>query len=360
MKHTRIKSVLLPLALALPVFATQAAEEISEAELQRQFNEIKTRLAQLEQGKVASEEQESNTEMHFYGTLRPTFGVTSTDERDDWDVGDALSRIGFAAEHELSNGMVGFAKGEFKVQIQGDAHFGDARKAYVGIKGDFGRIAIGKQETTQYAFIGTPVDIFNRGVNSPLGYDDVSVFRQQEMVSYRKSFGNFEIRGEAQFKGEDKVNEGSDLVNAGVNYMGDDYSVGVAYLTRNLAGADQNTLGVSASKSIGDWYFAAAYLDIEHDVVGGDITTIDVVATYAINNQYKLLFGVSQLDDEQAEVNSKDVARFNTTLEWQGSKDFRLFIEYQHNEFDNDDVNLAVNDSDQLTVGMRYNFDVKF
>jgi outer membrane protein OmpU len=118
MKHTRIKSVLLPLALALPVFAAQAADDVNEAELQRQFNEIKTRLAQLEQNKVvASEEQESNTDMHFYGTLRPTFGVTSTDERDDWDVGDALSRIGFAAEHKLSNGMVGFAKGEFKVQI---------------------------------------------------------------------------------------------------------------------------------------------------------------------------------------------------------------------------------------------------
>lgn len=360
MKHTRIKSVLLPLALALPVFVAQAADDVNEAELQRQFNEIKTRLAQLEQNKViASEEQASNTDMHFYGTLRPTFGVTSTDERDDWDVGDALSRIGFAAEHKLSNGMIGFAKGEFKVQIQGDAHFGDARKAYVGIKGDFGRIAIGKQETTHYALIGIPVDIFNR-TNTPLGYDDVSVFRKQELVSYRKSFGNFEIRGEAQFSGEDKENEGSDLVNAGVSYKGSDYSLAFAYLTQDFDGTDKNTLGFSATKSIGDWYFAAAYLDLEHDVVGGDITTIDVVATYAINSQYKLLFGASQLDDEQVAVSSKDVARFNTTLEWQGTKDFRLFIEYQHNEYENDDVNLAVSDSDQLTVGMRYNFDYKF
>lgn len=358
MKHTRLKSVLLPLALALPIFAAQAAEDATEAELQRQFNEIKTRLAQLEQGKVVTAEQESNTEMSFYGTLRPTFGVTSTDDNDSWDVGDALSRIGFTAEHKLSNGMIGFTRGEFKVQIQGDAHFGDARKAYVGIKGDFGRVAIGKQDTTSYAVMGV-VDIFNR-TNTPLAYDDIGVFRKQELVSYRKSFGNLQLRGEAQFSGENDDLDGSELVNAGAIYTGSDYTLGFAYLTRDFTGADENSIAVTASKSIGDWYFAAAYGGFSRDIVDGDITTIDVVATYAINSEYKLLFGVSQFDDEQAEVNSKDVARFNTTLEWQGSKDFRLFVEYQHNEYDNDDVNLTVSDSDQLTVGMRYNFDVKF
>lgn len=362
MKNQKIKSVLLPLAIALPVFAAQASNELTKAELQNQFNDISKRLAQLEQDSVSTTPQKSNTDVSFYGTLRPTFGVTSTDDRDDWDVGDALSRIGIAVEHKLSNGMVGFAKGEFKVQIQGDAHFGDARKAYVGIKGDFGRIAIGKQDTTSYAVMGV-VDIFNR-TNTPLAYDDAGVFRQQEMISYRKSFGNLEFRGEAQFKNDDstdgKDNEGSDLFNAGVIYKGSDYSVGFAYLTKDLAGEDQNSIGFSATKSIGDWHFAAAYGDFKQDIVGGDITTIDVVATYAINNEYKVLFGAGKFDDEQADTNSKDVTRLNTTLEWQGTKDFRLFIEYQHNNYENDDVNLAVSDSDQLTVGMRYNFNYQF
>ncbi|MEY8200994.1 MAG: porin [Colwellia sp.] len=353
MKNTSLKSVLLPLALALPVFSTQAADDVTKAELQSQFNEIKIRLSQLEQGKVATA-AESNTDVSFYGTLRPTFGVTSTDDRDDWDVGDALSRIGVALEHKLSNGMTGFAKGEFKIQIQGDAHFGDTRKAYVGIKGDFGRVAIGKQETTSYAVMGA-VDIFDR-TNTPLAYDDIGVFRKQELVSYRKSFGNLEVRGEAQFSGEDKENEGSDLFNAGVRYTGSDYTVGFAYLTRDFAGEDENSIAVAASKSIGDWYLAAAYGGFSRDVVNGDTTTIDLVASYAINSEYKVLFGASQFDDQKTDADSNDVNRFNTTLEWQGTKDFRLFVEYQHNDFEYQDAK----DSDQLTVGMRYNFNYNF
>lgn len=354
MKNNRFKSVLLPLAIALPVFAAQADNEVSKAELQSQFNDISKRLAQLEQNKVTVASEESNTSASFYGTLRPTFGVTSTDDRDDWDVGDALSRIGFTTEHELSNGMTGFARGEFKIQIQGDAHFGDARLAYVGIKGDFGRVAIGKQNTTSYTVMWV-VDIFDR-TNTPLAYDDVGVFRKQEMISYRKSFGNLEVRGEAQFSGEGSENEGSDLANAGAIYAGDDYSVGFAYLTRDFAGEDENSIAVSASKSIGDWYLAAAYGDFSRDVVGGDTTTIDLVATYAINSEYKVLLGASQLDDEKADADSNDVTRFNTTLEWQGTKDFRLFLEYQHNDFEYQDNK----DSDQLTVGMRYNFNYQF
>ena len=202
MKNLTLKSALLPLLVAAPIFMAQAGD--NKEALQKQLDAIQARLAQLEQSEAPK--AKSNTSINLYGSLRPTFGITSTDATDSWDVGDALSRIGVAAEHQLSNGMTAFAKGEFKVQIQGDAHFGDARKAYVGIKGDFGRVTIGKQDTTQFAIIAGPVDIFNRA-NTPLAYDDSSPFRQQEMVTYRKQFGNLEFRAEGQFQGA-SANEG--------------------------------------------------------------------------------------------------------------------------------------------------------
>ena len=355
MQYLRLKSVLLPLTIALPIFTAHAGDEMAKATLQDKLNEIQTRLAQLEHKEATATPQNKNTTVSLYGSLRPTFGVTSSDAQDNWDVGDALSRIGVAVNHQLSDGITGFAKGEFKVQIQGDAHFGDTRKAYVGIKGDFGRVAIGKQDTTHFAIIAGPVDIFNRA-NTPLAYDDVSLFRQQEMISYRKSFGNVEFRAEAQFKGDDALNAGSDLVNAGVKYQGDDYSLAVAYLSRDLAGVDENTLGVSASKNFGDWYIGAAYLDLKRNVIDADIQTFDLVVTYSINEQYKVLFGASKLNDELISSVSNDVTRLNTTLEWQGSKDFRLFVEYQNNNYSTQNEK----DSDQLMVGMRYNFNYQF
>ncbi|PHR83926.1 MAG: porin [Colwellia sp.] len=352
MKNLKVKTSLLTLALALPAFASYAAAEPSKEALQEQMIEIQNRLDQLEGAKNSATNQD-NTSINFYGTLRPTFGLTSTDNTDSWDVGDALSRIGIAAEHTLDNGMTAFAKGEFKIHIENTGNFGDARKAYVGIKGDFGRVAIGKQDTTQYAIIGDPVDIFNRA-STPLAYDDVGQFRQQELVSYRKSFGNVDFRVEGQFKGE-SATEGSDFVNGGVKYNGDGFTVAAAYLTKDLAGTDQNTVGVSASKSFGDLYIAAAYQDVDNGGVNSDVTTLDLVGAYKINEIYKLKVGYGLLSDDLI-VNSNEVTRINTTIEWHGSPDFYLFAEYQNNNFDKDDAR----DSNQFIVGMRYNFNYNF
>ena len=354
MNNFKFKKSLITLALVLPAFASYA--ETSEESLKKQLTEIQTRLAQLEESKKPAATSD-DTSINFYGSLRPTFGLTSSDSADSWDVGDALSRIGIAAEHKLSNGMTGFAKGEFKVQIQGDAHFGDARKAYVGIKGDFGRVAIGKQDTTQYAIIGDPVDIFNRA-STPLAYDDASPFRQQEMVSYRKNFGNLEFRIEGQFKGETDI-EGSDLVNGGFKYSGDSFTLAAAYLTRDMPGTDENTVGVSGSKSFGDLYIAAAYQDIDRGGNGQDRTTIDLVGAYKINEVYKVKMGYSIFSDDLVPVESKEITRINATVEWHGSPDFYLFAEVQNNSYD-DEVAGSKEDSNQFIVGMRYNFDYSF
>ena len=352
MNNFKIKKSLIALALALPAFASSAATDVSKEALQEQLFKIQNRLEQLEGSKGSSAGQD-NTSVNVYGTFRPTFGLTSSDSADSWDVADALSRIGIAADHKLSNGLTGFAKGEFKIQIQGDADFGDARKAYVGIKGDFGRIAIGKQDTTQYAIIGDPVDIFNRA-STPLAYDDVGQFRQQELVSYRKSFGNLDFRVEGQFKG-DSANEGSDFVNGGVKYNGEDFTLAAAYLTKDLAGTDQNTLGVSGSKSMGDWYVAAAYQDIDNGGNNLDVTTLDLVGAYKVNATYKVKVGYGLLSDDLA-VNSNEVTRINATVEWHGSPDYYLFAEFQNNNFKDDNAS----DNNQFIVGMRYNFDYSF
>jgi len=354
LKNLKLTTSLLSLALVLPTFASYADADTSKEALQEQLSKIQKRLDQLEGTKGAA--AQSDTSINFYGSLRPTFGLTASDSEDTWDVGDALSRIGIAAEHKLSNGMTGFAKGEFKVQIQGDAHFGDARKAYVGIKGDFGRVAIGKQDTTQYAIIADPVDIFNRAA-TPLAYDDASPFRQQQLVSYRKSFGNLDFRIEGQFDGSSD-NEGSDFVNSGVKYKGDSFTVAAAYLSKDLAGTDENTFGVSASKSLGDWYLAAAYQDIDRGGNGQDRSTIDLVGAYKINANYKVKMGYSVYSDDLTSTESNEITRFNTTLEWHGSPDFYLFAEFQNNNYE--DEAEGREDSNQFTVGMRYNFDYSF
>lgn len=352
MKNIKLKSTLLPLIVALPTFAAQADNAVSKEELQKELQALSVRLAELEKQETpAAKSGPSATSLSFYGSLRPTFGVTSNDTDDTWDVGDALSRLGFAAEHQINDNLTGFAKGEFKVNIQADGDFGDARLAYVGIKGNFGRVAIGKQWATQYNAIAEPVDIFNRAA-TPLAYDSASPFRINNLVTYSKSFGNLTFAVDGQFNGSDRDNA-ADYFGGGVTYSSDVIRVAAAYYTKELNdGNDEKTVGVSLAKSFGPLYLAAAYQDRE--VVNLDGSTLDLVAAYAINNTYKVKLGVSQFEDGVSDASSGDYSAYNSTLEWQGTPDFRLFVEYQKTDYDNRD------EDDQLMVGMRYDFDYKF
>lgn len=351
MKKRTVKLSLLPLLFALPVFVAQADNDgVSKEELQKQLDAIQQRLAALEvDGETSS--AASNTSINFYGSLRPTFGVTRTDSDDVWDVGDALSRLGFYSESKVNNSLVAFARGEFKVNIQTNGDFGEARKAYVGIKGDFGRVAIGKQSSTQYRMIGDPVDIFNRAA-TPLAYDSVSPFRINNLVTYRKNVGDLSFAVDAQFDGS-RSDNASDFFNTGLEYNSDFIRAAFAYYSKELNdGNNEKTYGASLAKSFGPLYVAAAYQDVEANDIEG--STLDVVAAYAITEIYKLKVGISAFDDGLSDLVSRDYTAYNTTLEWQGTADFRLFVEYQKTAFDYRE------DNDQLMVGMRYDFDYGF
>lgn len=357
MRNIKSKTVLLPLIIALPTFGLQANDEdVSREALQTELNQIRLRLATLEDqdkadDKASEQTQSLSNSINFYGSLRPTFGVTMSGSDDVWDVGDALSRIGIAAEQELGHGLTGFARGEFKVNIQGNGDFGEARKAYVGIKGGFGRVAIGKQSSTQYRFIADPVDIFNRAA-TPLAYDSASPFRVNNLVTYRKDLGDFSFSVDSQFDGDKDANA-SDFFNTGLAYNSDLLRAAVAYYSKDLDdGKEETAYGVSVSKHFDDLYLAAAYQDREVDNVSG--STFDLVGAYAITEIYKLKLGASNFDDGIDDISSGNYKAYNTTLEWQGTADFRLFLEYQKTDFEHRDAD------DSIMVGMRYDFDYKF
>ncbi|MBE8167270.1 MAG: porin [Shewanella sp.] len=377
MSYQNFKLALLPLALT----ASMAnAADVSKEELQQQLNQIQSRLAELELAKPAADSktvavaQESKHSLNFYGTLRPTFGVTHTDNGSKTDVGDALSRIGISTEHKLNNGLTAFAKGEFKVNIQANGDFGEARKAYVGVKGDFGRFAIGKQASTQYNMIADPVDIFNRAA-TPLAYDSASPFRVNNLVTYRKQFGDVKFTVDAQFDGSDG-DSASDLFNTGVQYSANGLKAAVAYYTRDRGADAENTFGVSVAKSFGDLYLAASYQDRSIDLASENVrqevkdgqtistfelggSTIDVVTAYKINDTYKTKFGISAYDDGEASAISKNYIAYNATLEYYASADFYMFAEFQHNDFEYNDLEKRL-DENQFNIGLRYNFDVGF
>lgn len=71
-------------------------------------------------------------------------------------IGGYASRFGFKSESDLGNGMTGFGQYEFQVGTEQNSFAADAsntirvRKAFVGIKGDFGSINMGSGYETFY------------------------------------------------------------------------------------------------------------------------------------------------------------------------------------------------------------------
>ncbi|HBF46096.1 MAG TPA: porin, partial [Shewanella frigidimarina] len=66
--------------------------------------------------------------------------------------------------------------------------------------------------------------------------------------------------------------------------------IAAAFYTKELEdGTDENTVGVTLAKNFESLYLAAAYQNIDKDIADG--STLDIVASYFINETYKIKLG---------------------------------------------------------------------
>lgn len=309
----------------------------------------------------SADDSANNDALSIYGSFRPAYAAyLKQDGETSSDVVDTLSRIGLTGSHQLAPGVTGIFKGEWKVSIQNDGTLGDARQAWAGVKGDFGRVAIGKQRPPHYTMIGEVVDIFNHG-SSPYAYDSSGsdLFFVNNSISYGYSTDSLKLLAVLKSNGPDG-DDTSDMVDVGVGYNGGNFTLGAAFqkATANGSpsseeGAETENAAVSASVSIGNAYLAAAYQDITVSPVAGtdqDLSSLDVSAALKLGNGYKVKAGIFDFDDGlDSASNSFD--GYNLTLEKQVTDKFRIHGEYLAKDFEDKEEFAS------FTVGIRYDFD---
>ena len=154
---------------------------------------------------------------------------------------DFLSRVGVKGEVVVSDSLTAFYRGEWDVDIEDDADFGDARLGYVGIQGKAGRLAIGKQWSPHFNIVAEVTDIFNHR-SSPFGYDEASPFRSRQILTYAYSQGGFRLDSGIQFDGDPENGAGGSNTNASEPDHIDSASLGIGY-------------------GMGDFYAGISYLD---------------------------------------------------------------------------------------------------
>lgn len=348
---------------------------------QRQLEELRQEIEQLKEMATMADSQakqaQSTADMAMakkdkkygvtlYGSLRPALTHSDFGKSSSTDVTDFLSRVGVKGDVEVRDGLTAFYRGEWDTDIEADADFGDARLGYVGIKGRAGQIAIGKQWDPHFNIVAEVVDIFNHR-SSPFGYDEVSPFRSNQILTYSYSQGGFKLDSGIRFDGDPENGAGGNNDNAsepnhidsaslGIGYDMGAFYAGISYLDQQ-GGNDyeRSFLGVAASMDVtDDFYLAATYQDIQDDNnadgLDYDQSSFDLAASYALGGGYKLKAAYFDWDGDD-KPGGRSFDGYNLTIENQISDSVRLFAEWLRRDIEKGE------EQDHLSVGIRYNFE---
>ncbi|PKH58276.1 porin [Shewanella sp. Choline-02u-19] len=343
----------LPLSLCALTMSAHAADT-----LEQKVEKLNERIQQLE-GETASPSQFENSKFSLYGSFRPTL-VYKDNQDNNWDIGDALSRVGIKASTEFSDGWSAIAQGEWSVDISNNGDLGKARLAYLGIASPYGQVAFGKQRPAQYTLIEEYVDIFNNAA-SPFAFDSNGPFFVDNFATYKLSLKQFTLMTSAQLNG----NNDTYLYNSGLAFDKDSFHVGVTYLDQNTSDSvngaaingEQETWAASVAYGFKNGlYLAAAYTDVSYDFDVSSIdksgSTLDTALAYPIADQYKVKLGYFDYDDGKSDLFSQSYSGYNTTLEWNPVSNIRLHLEYLAKNYDQQ------NDDQSVTLGFRYDFNM--
>ncbi|MBO2675842.1 porin [Shewanella algae] len=296
----------------------------------------------------------------LYGSLRPTLEYRDRG-KDQWDIGDALSRIGVKAETEFLPGWRALAQGEWKIRIDDNGRFGEARLAFAGVDSPYGKLTLGRQRPVQYTLVAEYTDIFNNA-NSPFGYNQESPFFVDNALIYQVNIELFTLMASAVFD-DSEYNSGADIINLGAGFDWQQLHLGLTWLAQDkyvgdIKQGDEQVWGAVAAYT---WhngiYAAASYQSKEYDFVSAnnrDGDTFDGALALPLGKDYKLKLGYFWFKDGIEDFSSLDYDGYNLTLEWQPLNNVRLHLEYLAQNYDNRE------DESIVAAGIRYDFDLNW
>jgi predicted porin len=251
----------------------------------------------------------------LYGSARVSIDYLQVEgDSSAWDVVNNDSRLGVLGSEDLGGGLSAVYQYEFGVDVtEGTSGFENNRPKFVGLKGNFGTVTVGTQETPYYHVAGI-VDIFNSaktfGNDAWLGggFDEervgrgVAFTRLDNSVYYASpEFSGFS--GEAMLVMDGRLNDadgfsdGADFWNIALKYNQGPFFAGVSYIALN--GNDNVDLGdgFSIDFDFDQWTVGLGY-------TGGPFS-VGFIYEQGTLNQYGVLSsirldGVRVLGDDDA------------------------------------------------------------
>ncbi len=321
----------------------------------------------------------------LYGSARVSIdylqveGVSSA-----WDVVNNDSRLGVLGSEDLGGGLSAVYQYEFGVDVtEGTSGFENNRPKFVGLKGNFGTVTVGTQESPYYHVAGI-VDIFNSAktfgndawLGGGFGDDQVGrgigFIRLDNSVYYATpEFSGFS--GEAMLVMDGRFNNsvgfsnGVDIWNVALKYNQGPFFAGISYIALNdnfgnISGSgdldlDQWVLGLGYTGgpfSVGFIYEQGEFnrYGLASAVFGGDeATNFYLTGSYTFgNNTISAAYG--QLDPGTRGLDKID--NYILGYQYNFSRRTSIWAEYIGRSSDNKDLELG--DANAFSIGTRVDF----
>ncbi len=222
----------------------------------------------------------------FYGNIQLAYSAVDNGDNWDEDFYDNGSTFGIEHSHELSPGLEGFLKAEFEFNAadkNASSGLSGLDEAYIGIKGDFGKVWVGSDDTA-YENVNVIDHYETAGIAGDLAgvqEGDTLQYKTPEMGGGLAVQLTFEMESSAQHDGAISIEYAMDAITLiGAYALADEgedsYGVAATAELGDISVAAQfenqdetNLYGINAVAVMGDNQFAAgvAYTDLDADEI---------------------------------------------------------------------------------------------
>ncbi|MBV1884110.1 MAG: porin [Pseudomonadales bacterium] len=243
----------------------------------------------------------SNT---LYGDFRYSFNSIDNDVDSTLSGDNNASRIGLKGSTEEVDGISAFYHLQTGAAIAGTGSALTERFFLAGIKGDFGKVVVGRS-STPYKMAGLKVDPFydtaaGKGLSgASYGLSGMTNGWSDNTFAYSKVVGDFSLNGGVYL--DDTVADEHDM-NFGLAYSQEDMTVGFQYLSIGdtgvvaNSGADSSAIRFHGSYTTGPWVVSGSIESVDPSV--GDKQSFIYLATaWEASEKLKIAGSYGAVDD---------------------------------------------------------------
>ena len=255
----------------------------------------------------------------LYGKVNVSVVNSDSGSDDTWKLNSNASRIGLKGSTQVSGGLTVFYKTEFQVDVDGDGDIFKQRNIFAGVKGSFGSVLAGKNDTpTKLA--QKKIDLFN-DLEGDIKKTFAGENRMSNIIAYTTpKFGNFSATY-AVMPSEGDNGSLSDATSYSVSYSKDDLYVAVAS-DSDVKGAD--LLRVVSQYKVDAWQLGLMYQENDTTNESGYFAS----AAYKSNNiTYKAQYGSNENDTD-----GSDKTTLSVGADFKLAKNTKSFVFFTDNE----------------------------